>query len=320
MKKLLIIAILFITLSGCVQSSINLPKIDNSHNTIYVTHIKENAITSIHLDSDTQMKVSLPFAFSSIVQIKSGIFIASVKEENQLYRIDLNEHIISPLMKVDTGILDLQYDFESELLYAANSTKNNILTIDVQKKKVVKETKVGDYPSKIVLHEHQLFVLSAGSGEVFVLNTENNEKYSFKVNPRPEGLHFDGNYIWIGGHGPTGELNESVFVYEVSTGQQIHAIKTGLMPIQISQDEKAIYVLSHGDHSLTKIKADTFEVVKKIHIGDNPNYMIMDDDDIIVSSLDGDQVLIVNKDSLEITKKYDVKNGPFLLFKGGEMQ
>ena len=320
MKKLLLIATLIITLSGCVQSSIKLPKIDNSHSTIYVTHLKENAITSIQLDSNTQMKVSLPFAFSSIVEIKPGYFIASVKEENQLYKIDLIEHIISPLMKVDTGVLDLQYDFDSELLYAANSTKNNILTIDVQKKKVLNETKVGEYPSKLILYEHQLFVLSAGSGEVFVLNTANNEKHSFKVNPRPEGLHFDGNFIWIGGHGPTGELNESVFAYEVSTGQQIHVIKTGLMPIQIIQEKDRIYVLSHGDHSLTKINADTFEVVKKIHIGDNPNYMIMNEDEIYVSSLDGDQVFIVNKDSLEITNKYDVKNGPFLLFKGGEIQ
>ncbi|MDX5474025.1 MAG: hypothetical protein LPK00_00690 [Bacillaceae bacterium] len=320
MIKLLVIVTLMITLSGCVQNTIGLPKIDNSHSTIYITHLKENAITSIQLDSDTQMKVSLPFAFSSIVEIKPGYFIASVKEENQLYKIDLNEHSIAPLMKVDTGILELQYDLEKELLYAANSTKNSILTIDIQKKKVLNETMVGEYPSKLVLHEHQLFVLAAGSGEVFVLDTEKNEKHSFQVNQRPEGLHFDGNFIWIGGHGPTGEMNENVFAYDVNTGQQIHAIKTGLMPIQISQENEAIYVISHGDHSLTKINTNTYEVEQKIHIGDNPNYMIMDEDFIYVSSLDGDEVLIVNKNTLEITKKYDVKNGPFLLFKGGEMK
>ena len=320
MKKLLLIVTLIINLSGCAPTSINLPKLENSHSTIYVTHLKENAITSIHLDSDTQTKVSLPFAFSSIVQIKPGYFIASVKEENQLYKIDLNEHLISPFMNIDTGVLDIQYDYENELLYAANSIKNNILTIDVQKKKVLNETTVGEYPSKLVLQDHQLIVLSAGSGEVFVIDTENNEKHSFKVNPRPEGLHFDGKYIWIGGHGPTGQLNESVFAYDVNTGQQIRSIKTGLMPIQISQENEAIYVISHGDHSLTKINANTFEVEQKIHIGDNPNYMIIDQNELYVSSLDGDEVIIINKDTLEITKKYDVKNGPFLLFKGGEMQ
>ncbi|MGD7053974.1 YncE family protein [Sutcliffiella horikoshii] len=318
----IIIAILIaLTLTGCTSNDIVLPKMENDDSVMYISHLKENAITALDLSTGKEEKVSLPFRFSSIVEKKPGIFLASVKEEESLYEVNIKENKISPYMEIEAGILELKYDRENDLLYTANGKTNNIQVIDVEKKEVLKEVRVGEYPSKMVHHGERLYVLASKSGEINVMDTStNNIMNSFSVNERPEGLHFDGKNIWTGGHGATGELNEEVFAYDPETGREVKTVTTGLMPIQISQvsGNSSIYVLSHGDHSLTKFSPDTFEVEKKINVGDNPSFMIADEENLYVSSLDGDEVIVLDQDSLDVVDKYEIANGPYLLFKGGD--
>jgi len=321
-NPLLIMAIIIVVmLTGCTSSDISLPKIENDESVMYISHLKENAITALDLSTGSEEKVSLPFRFSSIVQMKPGIFLASVKEEENLYEINLDENKISPYMELESGILELKYDSENGFLYTANGKNNTVQVIDIENKEVLNEVSAGEYPSKMLHHEERLFVLASKSGEVYVMDTStNNITNSFSVNERPEGLHFDGKNIWTGGHGGTGEMNEKVFAYDPETGQEVNTVTTGLMPIQISQvsDQSSIYVLSHGDHSLTKFNADTFELEKKINVGDNPSFMIADGSNIYVSSLDGDEVIVLDKSSLDVVDKYAIENGPYLLFKGGD--
>ncbi|TYS54416.1 hypothetical protein FZC74_20115 [Sutcliffiella horikoshii] len=317
---IIIALIMVVMLTGCTSSDIVLPKIENDDSVMYISHLKENAITALDLTTGREEKVSLPFRFSSIVEIKSGVYMASVKEEESLYEVNIKENKISPYMEIETGILELKYDRENGLLYTANGKTNNIQVIDIEKKEVLKEVRVGEYPSKMVHHGERLYVLASKSGEINVMDTStNNIMNSFSVNERPEGLHFDGKNIWTGGHGATGELNEKVFAYDPETGEEVKTVTTGLMPIQISQvnGDSFIYVLSHGDHSLTKFNADTYEVEKKINVGDNPSFMIADGKNLYVSSLDGDEVFVLDKDSLDVLDKYAIANGPYLLFKGG---
>ncbi|TYS67460.1 hypothetical protein FZC76_12790 [Sutcliffiella horikoshii] len=318
---IIIAFIMMVILSGCTSSDIALPKIKNEDSVLYISHLKENAITALDLSTGSEEKVSLPIRFSAIVEIKSGIYVASVKEEESLYEINIKENKVSPYMDIDAGILELTYDHESGYLYTANGKTNHIQVIDVEKKEIMEEISVGEYPSKMVHHGQRLFVLAAGSGQVYVLDTSTHKMMnSFLVNERPEGLHFDGKNIWTGGHGATGEMNENVFAYDPETGKEVKSVTTGLMPIQISQVNKnsSIYVLSHGDHSLTKFNSDTYEVEKKINVGDNPSYMISDGTYLYVSSLDGDEILVLDQDSLDVLNKYSISNGPYLLFKGGE--
>ncbi|KPB03254.1 YncE family protein [Bacillus sp. CHD6a] len=313
--------IMILMLSGCTSTDIALPKIKNEDSVLYISHLKENAITALDLSTGSEEKVNLPIRFSSIVEIKSGIYVASVKEEESLYEINTNEDKISPYMDIDEGILELTYDQDNGLLYTSNGKTDHIQVINAEKKKIINEVSVGEYPSKMVHHGKRLFVLAAGSGEVYVMDTSTNKiTNSFPVNERPEGLHFDGRYIWTGGHGATGEMNENVFAYDPETGKEVKAVTTGLMPIQIAQvnENSSIYVLSHGDHSLTKFNADTYEVEKKIPVGDNPSYMIADGIHLYVSSLDGDEILVLDQNSLDVVNKYAITNGPYLLFKGGE--
>lgn len=318
---MIIAVIVAVLVCGCTSKDIALPKMENDDPVLYVSHLKENAITALNLSTSSEKKVSLPFRFSSIAEIKSGVYIASVKEKESLYVINTKKDTVSPYMEVETGILDLKYDSDKGLLYTANGKTNNIQVIDMKKKEVLKEVSVGEYPSKMVHDEERLFVLASKSGEVFVMDTSTyNIMNSFSVNERPEGLHFDGKNIWTGGHGATGELNEKVFAYDSETGQEVKTVTTGLMPIQISQvsDNSSIYVLSHGDHSLTKFNVDTYEVEKKINVGDNPSFMIANGTNLYVSSLDGDEVLVLDQESLDVLDKYAIPNGPYLLFKGGD--
>ncbi|WP_404448606.1 YncE family protein [Sutcliffiella horikoshii] len=318
---IIIAALLAVVLTACTSSEIALPKTENAESVIYVSHLKENALTALNLSTGSQEKVSLPFTFSSIVEMEPGIIMASVKEEESLYEINTMENTITEFMDIEEGVLELLYDKDNKLLYTLYGKSSKLQVIDLEKKEVVQVANVGEYPSKMIKDGERIFVLAAGSGEVYIMDTHKYEiSHSFSVNERPEGLHFDGKYIWIGGHGATGEINEKVFAYDPQTGEEILAKETGLMPIQISQiaDTSSIYVLSHGDHSLTKLNKDTYEVEKKINVADNPSYMIANGSNLYVSSLDGDEVTVLDQDSLDIIEEYEVSNGPFLLFKGGD--
>ncbi|MCM3619894.1 hypothetical protein M3936_20180 [Sutcliffiella horikoshii] len=318
---IIIAALLTVALSACTSSDIALPKTENSESVIYVSHLKENALTALDLSTGEQEKVSLPFRFSSIVEIEPGKFMASVKDEESLYEINTMEGKVTEFMESEEGVLELLYDSENKSLYTVNGKSSKLQVIDLEKKEVLQEITVGEYPSKMAKDGDRIFVLAAGSGEVYVIDSSKYEiSHSFSVNARPEGLHFDGKYIWTGGHGAAGEMNEKVFAYDPQTGDEMLAKETGLMPIQISQvaDASSIYVLSHGDHSLTKLNRDTYEVERKIYVGDNPSYMISNGTYLYISSLDGDEVSILEKDSLDVVDEYDVPSGPFLLFKGGD--
>lgn len=322
MKNLFVLGvILVVLLTGCTRVNIDLPKSGTLESTIYVTHLKENAITALDISIGKQKKTSLPFRFSSVVEIEPGYLLASVKEENQLYEINIRGGKITPFMDVEQGVIELVYDLKNRLIYAANAKSNRISVIDKEEKKAVKEIEVGEYPSKMFVDGDRLYVLTSGSGEVYVLDTDTYEETgSFSVNARPEGLHFDGTYIWTGGHGGAGELNEKVFAYDPETGKEMLSVNTGLMPIHILQNspDSPLFVLSHGDHSLTKINAETSKVEEKIDVCDNPSYMIADKQSLYVSCLDGDELLMVNQDKVKIINRYKISNGPFLLFKGGE--
>ncbi|WP_417900192.1 YncE family protein [Bacillus haimaensis] len=322
MKNLFVLGvILVVLLTGCTRVNIDLPKSDTPESTIYVTHLKENAITALDMPTGNQEKVSLPFRFSSIVEVEPGYLLASVKEEDQLFEINVKENKVTPILDVDEGILELLYNPEEKLLYAANGKSNRISVIDMEEKKAVKGIEVGEYPSKMFLDGDRLYVLTSGSGEVFVLDTATYEVTgSFSVNARPEGLHFDGTYLWTGGHGAAGEMNEKVFAYDPETGKEMMSVNTGLMPIHILQHspDSPLFVLSHGDHSLTKINAETYKVEEKIDVCDNPSYMIAEKQSLYISCLDGDELLMVNQDNVNIMNRYKISNGPFLLFKGGD--
>ncbi|MFE7064966.1 YncE family protein [Sutcliffiella sp. NPDC057660] len=318
----LLVGIMLVALvAGCSRFDIELPEIDSPESTIYVTHLKENAITALDITNGSQKKTNLPFRFSSIVEIEPGYLLASVKEEEQLFEINIKDGKITPFVDIEQGVIELVYDLENRLIYAANGKSNRISVIDMEEKKAVKEIEVGEYPSKMFLDGDRLYVLTSGSGEVYVLDTATYEVTgSFSVNARPEGLHFDGTYIWTGGHGGAGEMNGKVFAYDPETGKEMKSVNTGLMPIHILQNspDSPLFVLSHGDHSLTKINAETYKVEEKIEVCDNPSYMIADKQSLYISCLDGDELLMVNQDKVNIMNRYKISNGPFLLFKGGD--
>ncbi|QFT88630.1 hypothetical protein FIU87_08245 [Bacillus sp. THAF10] len=315
-----VLAIILI-LAGCTDDTIDMPKQISIENTIFVSHIKEKTMSAIDATNGTKASVSMPFVFSAIEELKPGLFLATVKESDKLYQIDVRKQKITPFMDLEKGALDLAYDKEGKSLYLANVETNQVLVIDISEKKVSEKIDVGAYPSHLFLHNEKLFVLAAGSENIAVVDKATKGILNtFDVNPRPEGLFFDGNYVWTGGHGEGAETNKRIFGYDPKTGEEKLSVETGLMPIQIKQYEKdgPMYVLSHGDHTVAKIDPKTYEVEKKVTLSDNPTNMIADDKEIFVTSLDGNELTKININDFEITGSYPTESGPYLLFKGGE--
>lgn len=321
MKKkgiVFIVFLLWIT-TGCGKEQVMIPSLDFNEG-LFISNLKEPSISVLNMEMEEGNNVEIPFTLSAIsVKSESYIFAAG-KNEAKLYGLDFSSNEMLPLFEVGEGIIDMEYNKESNLLYAANMEKNSVQIIDLEKKLVTKEINVGNYPVQLERSGTLLYVLASGSGEIFVVDLVKEEViHSFEVNQRPAGLHFDGELLWVGGHGATGELNDMVYAYDPQSGEEISSVKTGLMPIFFHQDEKdsPIYVLSHGDHRLSRINSTTFQLEDHLELCDNPNFMIGDSNYLYVSCLDGDEVLLIDKKDWKIIKSISSVGGPFLLYKGG---
>ncbi|WP_078381133.1 YncE family protein [Sutcliffiella halmapala] len=321
MKNVRLIFIIFLLTiaTGCNREHINIPSLD-SNTSLLVTNLKEPSISILNLKNEEGSNIGIPFIISAITAKDESYVFAAGKNEKNLFALDFGNNEMRPLFEVGEGIIDMEYNKDNSLLYTANVQKNSIQIIDMEKELVINEIKVGDYPVQMEQHGVFLYVLAGGSGEIYVLDLDKEEVIkTFEVNHRPAGLLFDGELLWVGGHGASGELNDRVYAYDPESGNEITSVKIGLMPIFFHQDEEdsPIYVLSHGDHRLSRLNSTTFQLEDQLELCDNPNFMSGDSDYLYVSCIDGDEVMIIDKKDWKIINSFSFEGGPFLLYKGG---
>ncbi|MCY7472552.1 YncE family protein [Bacillus safensis] len=261
--------------------------------------------------------MDLKHPLTDLIQINKDVIIATSKEGESLIEINLKHGTATDYMNVDKGLTSLTYDAASHTLIAANSQKNVVYFIDTERKKIKSTVKTGKLPSSMTLSSSGiLFVLNAESHTVSVIDIEKEKNIrTFSVLERPSGIHFDGQFIWIGGHGKQGTLNKSIFAYDPKTGKKQQEIKLGVMPVAFFPEENSstLYVLCHGDHTLYKVDTKTNKQLASVETGQNPNYITADKTSIYVSNLDDNSVSIIDKHSLIMKNQLNVPSGPYAI-------
>lgn len=163
--------------------------------------------------------------------------------------------------------------------------------------------------------EETLYIINYTSGSMTILNTSNKKKVnSFSIHSSATGalMRDKNDEIWIGGHGGGSEIETDIHVYDTRSGKLLRTIPAPVMPINFSQKNQFVYVLSHGSNTLYQLDSYGNEI-NATKVGANPFEIKMMNEYVIIAGYDSNDVHLVDYETLEIEKTIPVGKGPFQL-------
>lgn len=305
-------AALMLLLGACSGESYDWPEGENQ---LFVSHIKEPVLTVIG-NGEVQAELELPFIASDMVMADGRLVLAS-KEEDELYALDLETQKLKPLGKAGEGITKLAY--AGGKLYAAYADANRISRIALAPFAVEETAETGSHPHSMAVDGTTLYVTNVYGHTVQAIDTETMAvEESHDIIGRPNGIAVIDGGIVVGGHGPYGTLNDSVYRYSLDEEKTVQTVKTGLMPVEIIAGGGDLFVLNHGSHDVVKLDGQTLEPEGKVAVGDNPYYAVLSGGKLYVSSMDADVVTEIDAESFTVTKEIPTASGPHAMVLEGE--
>ncbi|KYG26564.1 YncE family protein [Alkalihalobacillus trypoxylicola] len=311
---MLILSFIFILfLSSCSQQEFEAPLLDEPY--LLVSHVKEPAFSYINLNTHEKIgSFKQPYPLTNLISLAPHELLATSQQHNAILHYDLLAGTIEPVLTINKGLTDLVYNEIKNQLYVTDIQNNVIHIINALNYSVEETIEVGQSPTELSLDQDNqlLYVLNLNSHSLVIIDLENMSiKHEFDVIDRPSGLFIKNNLVWVGGHGPYGDLNRHIYGYDIATGELIEKIEVGLMPIAMYGDEQEdfIYILCHGDHILTKIDTTTNTLINTVSVGQNPNYLTSNNRSIYVTNLDSNTVSIIDKNTFTV-ETITVQEGP----------
>lgn len=284
-------------------------------NQLFVSHIKEPMLTVIGSGA-VQKELELPFIASDMVMAEGKLVLAS-KEEDRLYALDLETQKLEPLGETGEGITKLVYGGGN--LYAAYADTNKIAQITLEPFAIKNTAETGGHPHSMAVDGAKLYVTNVYGQTVQAIDAATMAvEETFEIVDRPNGVALADGGLIVGGHGPYGKLNDSVYRYSLEEEKTIQKVKTGLMPIEIIRDGGSLFVLNHGSHDVVKLDAATLELQGKVSVGDNPYYAVASGGKLFVSSMDADMISEIDIDSFTVTKEIPTAAGPHAMVLEGD--
>ncbi|WP_456272191.1 hypothetical protein [Bacillus sp. AK031] len=312
-------ALLCLLLTGCKTKEIAVPpSLDGQ---LMVSHLKEPALSFVNLQDHKITEGNLDFRITAMQKTGPSRVIIAGENEKYLFELDLKDGSYKELVDAGTGINDLLYIPERQLLIFSNGEENTVGVFDLMQEKIIAEVPVGTLPISMAYNPDQetVFVVNAKGPSLSVIDLEAMKmEKEFQIAERPNGIYYDGEYVWIGGHGEYGTLNKEVYVYDPGSGKEVDRVETGVMPVDFYGDvsNPYFYVVCHGSSSVYQINKQTREVSSPIEVGSNPYDIIGDSKRIYVSSIDGNSLTVINQSTFEIEESIPLENGPHLMILG----
>lgn len=312
---LCLLSVLCLLLGSC-QNRIDIP---SNKNMLMITYLKEPSLTFYNTSSNKIIKnEKLGFVIKTMERLSDDIVLFTKENEDGLFTLDLHTGKIEKIERVGKGISMILPAPELHLCFLADTEKNQIYFFDTKKMKITSKITVGNSPVSLALDKEkkELFVANLKNASISKISIRKQKVIrSFPVIERPSALFFDGENIWVAAHGPYGELNKNLYVYDKSTGKNVKKIKIGLMPVGFFHPESSsnLYVICHGSNEVYEVNMKTGTVNHPIEVNENPYFINGHGGKIYVSSLDGNTLNIINQKTFRLEEQIPLKDGPYII-------
>lgn len=225
------------------------------------------------------------------------------------------------LLRVLRGVSDpeqLVVSRDGKHLYIASEDTGTAVVVDVATGETVSTQPVGGEPEGVGISPDGRFVYmtSEEDHQVSVISTETQKVIKqFEVGQRPRQAAFsvDGTRAYV-----TGETDGTVAVIDASEHNVIHTIQlTGElvrpMEVDLSPDDRIVYVTTGRGRTLVAIDAASFQPVKQVTVGTRPWGLAVSPDGSKLYTANGpsNDVSIVDAESFEVIATVPVGTSPW---------
>lgn len=120
--------------------------------------------------------------------------------------------------------------------------------------------------------------------------------------------------LWVGGHGTVHRLQTSICRYDAKTGRYLGKFAGGTMPVHfyIDNEEKAVYVISHGSNIVQRFRFSG-QLTGEASTGENPFGMDGDKNRLFIANYDSRTVTIYSKEPLQKIGEFPIGDDPLLI-------
>ena len=318
----LILLVAMAWLSGC-QTKVYEP-IDSKTSLIIVVNYLEKSLS--FYDEETRKEITrweMPFPFTGARLLPDNkTLLVYGKELNGIYLYDLESGKQAGKWKLGKGIANAVLSSDRSKVYLASHEEDAILVMSLDGNQTA-EIAVGNDPLTMVESKRgdELYVLNFHGSTISVVDLA---AYRLKKTlPAKQGstgavLIEPLGELWTGGHGAGNYVESKVTVYSIDTGEIMGEIDAPVMPVDMEQEGRFVFVISHGSNQLRKIDVHTKRVEASIEIGSNPFDISIYNHLLYCVSYDSDELFIVQPDELKVMDTLQTGKGPFqVLFRKG---
>lgn len=225
------------------------------------------------------------------------------------------------LLRILRGVSDpeqLVVSKDGKHLYIASEDTGTAVVVDVETGETIASQAVGGEPEGVGISPDGRFVYmtSEEHHQVSVIDTESRKVIKqFEVGQRPRQASFssDGSRAYV-----TGELDATVSVIDAKEHAVIHTIKlegelVRPMEVDLSPDDRIVYVTTGRGRTVVAIDAQTLEPVKQVTVGQRPWGLALSPDGKKLYTANGpsNDVSVVDADSFEVIATVPVGTSPW---------
>lgn len=243
------------------------------------------------------------FLITNKQSISAPIFYVANAGDGTIAEINLENE--NPVRSIELDVEQIAHGIaispdESVIYYGTGYEGNRLLAMDVNTKKVLKETTFEERVHGIDIHPTGKYVyvsLTAGLGEeggaLAVVDTETFEVLAMITTddgPAHVSVSADGSQIWV-----ANVNGDTVSAVDAYTFQVLATIPVGKVPneVALSPNLDFAFVANVKSNSLTVIDMLTFEIVTELEVGEGVHGVTV--------SPDGKQVWTANNDSSDVS-------------------
>nr|WP_295973063.1 WD40 repeat domain-containing protein [uncultured Bacillus sp.] len=314
LKLFLPVILLSLVITACSDKSY--APIAKEKNIIITINIKDMTVTfvdAVQHKKLAQWEMDKPYSGGLLLPDKDTLVLYGKQVETvDLYSLSSGKWVDS--WNTGKGIANgrvLQNQKELVLVDQARNQARFFTTGGKETKSVI----TGQNPFTILEGKDKLYIININDENLTVIKKDMKETAeSFKIHTFAAGalLRENQNELWVGGHGSGTEAESDIHVYQMKDGAMIRTIKAPLMPVNFTELDGCIYVISHGSNTLYKLSEEGNQI-QSVQIGANPFELSIFHDELIVAGYDSNAIYFVEPNNLEIKHQVQVGKGPFQL-------
>ena len=191
--------------------------------------------------------------------------------------------------------------------------------VDLESLYVLDPVEVGDAPQAVAVGDEGVWVTNGGDGSVSLVDPEALEPVGdpIRVNPIPSSIAVSDRFVWVG----FGEGASSVVRIEPTSRRVIRPpIEIGRSPSSISVGNDDVFVAAIVEGIVARLDAVSGVVERKAHPGalEFPGAVTAGFDGVWVTDVVADQVVKLDRQTLEVEDRVDVGVSPTALTVGSD--